>query len=73
MIERLEAFLRTDPQDVGCGEAMEILHVYAELITADPAAAERSYPGVAAHLKACDPCATDLAGLLELLRSADTP
>ena len=73
MNERLEAFLRTDPQDVGCGEAMEILHVYAELVAADPAAAELSHPGVAAHLRACGPCATDVAGLLELLRSADTP
>jgi hypothetical protein len=70
--ERLNAFLRTDPRDVGCGEAMEILHVYAELVAADPAAAERAYPGVAVHLRACGPCATDLAGLLELLRSTDT-
>jgi hypothetical protein len=73
MNERLEAFLRTDPRDVGCGEAMEILHVYAELVADDPGAAEQGYPGVAAHLRACGPCATDLAGLLELLRSGDTP
>ena len=25
----LDRFLRTDPRDVGCAEAMEILHVYA--------------------------------------------
>lgn len=73
MNDRLAAFLRTDPRDVGCGEAMEILHVYAELLQADPGAVERGHPGVAAHLRACGPCETDLAGLLELLRSADTP
>jgi hypothetical protein len=50
---------------------MEILHVYAELVADDPAAAEELYPGVAAHVRACGPCATDLAGLLELLRTAD--
>ena len=71
MNERLEAFLRTDPRDVGCDQAMEILHVYAELVADDPAAAEELYPGVAAHIRACGPCATDLAGLLELLRTAD--
>jgi hypothetical protein len=73
MNERLEAFLRTDPRDVGCGGAMEILHVYAELAAADPGAADQRYAGVAAHLRACGPCATDLAGLLEALRNADTP
>jgi hypothetical protein len=71
MNERLEAFLNTDPRDVGCGRAMEILHVYAELVGDDPVAAEEHYPGVAAHLRACGPCATDLTGLLESLRSAD--
>jgi hypothetical protein len=73
MNERLQAFLRTNPQDVGCGEAMEILHMYAELIAHNPGIAEQRYPEVAAHLRACGPCATDLAGLLELLRTADTP
>lgn len=73
MNERLEAFLRTDPRDVGCDDAMEILHAYAEAVAADPGAAEQRYAGVAAHLRACGPCATDLAGLLELLRIADTP
>jgi hypothetical protein len=67
MTELLEAFLRTDPRDVGCGPAMQILHVYAELVAADPATAEERHPGVAAHIRACGPCATDLAGLLELM------
>ncbi len=60
----LDEFLRTDPLDVGCAEAMEVLHVYAELVVADPEAARRRYPGVAAHLRACRPCAEDLTGLL---------
>lgn len=61
--ETLERFLRTDPQDVGCAEAMTVLHVYVDLVAADRDAATR-YPGVAAHLKACGPCGEDFAGLL---------
>ena len=30
----LDRFLRTDPRDVGCGEAMEVLHVYVDLVAA---------------------------------------
>lgn len=60
----LERFLATDPYDTGCDEAIEILHVYAELVATDPAEAERLHPGVAAHLHACGPCAEDLTGLL---------
>jgi hypothetical protein len=60
----LNRFLQTDPRDAGCGVAMELLHVYAELAAADPAAAERRYPEVAAHLRACGPCEQDLDGLL---------
>ena len=61
--ERLERFLRTDPRDVGCDEAMAVLHIYADLIAAGEDAAGR-YPGVAAHLTACGPCGEDFAGLL---------
>jgi hypothetical protein len=61
--EKLERFLRTDPRDVGCDEAMAILHVYVDLVAAGGDAAER-YPGVAAHLLACGPCGEDFAGLL---------
>jgi hypothetical protein len=60
----LDAFLRTDPRDVGCGEAMELLHAYADLHVTDPAAAAERYPGVRAHLRACGPCTTDFEGLL---------
>jgi hypothetical protein len=61
--ERLDRFLRTDPRDVGCDEAMAVLHIYVDLIVAGEDAAGR-YPGVAAHLAACGPCADDLTGLL---------
>jgi hypothetical protein len=59
----LDRFLRTDPRDVGCAEAMELLHIYVDLV-ADDAAAEQRYPGVAAHLRACGPCSEDFEGLL---------
>jgi hypothetical protein len=63
----LEHFLQTDPGDVGCDETMQVMHVYAEMVLAgeDP---ERRYPGVTAHLRACDPCEQDLEGLLAALR-----
>ncbi len=62
-LDRLERFLRTDPRDVGCDEAMAVLHVYVDLVAADEDAAGR-YPGVAAHLAACGPCDEDFNGLL---------
>ena len=59
----LDRFLRTDPRDVGCDQAMEMLHIYAELAAAcEPA--EQRYPGIAAHLQACGPCGEDFEGLL---------
>jgi hypothetical protein len=64
----LDRFLQTDPRDVGCGEAMELLHVYAELTAADARAARR-YPDIAAHLAACGPCGEDFDGLLAAMRS----
>lgn len=66
----LDGFLRTDPLDVGCEEATEVLHVYAELVHDDPADARRRYPGVAAHLRACGPGAEDLTGLLAAINDA---
>jgi hypothetical protein len=63
----LDRFLRTDPRDVGCAEAMELLHVYVESIAEDAAAALR-YPGIAAHLQACGPCTEDFDGLLATVR-----
>jgi hypothetical protein len=64
----LDEFLRTDPRDVGCEQATALLHVYAEPAAADPAAAARRQPGLAAHLRVCGPCATDLEGLLQAMR-----
>ncbi|WP_327288587.1 hypothetical protein [Streptomyces sp. NBC_01198] len=60
---RIERFLRTDPRDVGCEQAMEMLHIYVDLAAAGGGAQAR-YPGVAAHLRACGPCAEDFDGLL---------
>jgi len=65
----LDRFLQTDPRDAGCGQAMELLHVYAEVAAADPLGAAERYPEVAAHLSACGPCAEDLAGLLAAIRA----
>ncbi|MEU9890529.1 hypothetical protein [Sphaerisporangium sp. NPDC051011] len=59
----LERFLHTDPRDVGCDQAMALLHVYVELVVQD-AGAEQRYPGIAAHLRACGPCSEDFEGLL---------
>ena len=66
--ETLERFLQTDPRDVGCSEAIAVLHVYVDLIAAGRTAADR-YPGVAAHLAACGPCGDDFAGLLAAVTS----
>jgi hypothetical protein len=67
-LDRLQRFLRTDPRDVGCSEAIAMLHVYVDLVVAGQNAADR-YPGVAAHLAACGPCGDDFAGLLAAVTS----
>ncbi|HEX3962796.1 MAG TPA: hypothetical protein VHZ03_40215 [Trebonia sp.] len=61
--QALERFLSTDPRDVGCAEAMAVLHIYADRMALGEDAAAR-YPGVAVHLAACGPCGEDFAGLL---------
>ena len=66
--ERVERFLRTDPRDVGCDEAMAVLHIYADLAATGENPVER-YPGVAAHLAACGLCAEDFTGLLAAVAS----
>lgn len=68
--QALDRFLRTDPRDVGCAEAMDMLHVYAELVAAG-VDAEQRYPGIAAHLQACGPCGEDYQGLLAAVRYTD--
>lgn len=60
---RIERFLHTDPGDVGCEQAMEMLHVYVDQAAAGHDVQAR-YPGMAAHLRACGPCAQDFEGLL---------
>jgi hypothetical protein len=68
----LERFLTTDPRDVGCEEAMQLLHVYVELMATDRDAAAR-YPGVGVHLAACGPCDEDFHGLLAAVRDSQAP
>jgi hypothetical protein len=62
-MQRLERFLRTNPDDAGCDETRRRLHVYAETILAG-GTPEISYSGIAAHLRNCPPCADELEGLL---------
>ena len=66
----LDQFLTTDPADVGCDEALAVMHVYVELLAAGEDA-EARHPGVAAHLRACGPCGDDYDGLLRTIRDAD--
>jgi len=65
---KLESFLQTDPRDVGCEQALAVLHIYVELVLAgeDP---ELRLPGVTAHLSACGPCNEDFEGLLAAVRA----
>jgi hypothetical protein len=56
---------------VGCDKAMDLLHVYVELVTRHPDAARERYPGIAVHLRACGPCNEDFEGLLAAV--SDTP
>jgi hypothetical protein len=63
--QALDQFLQTDPRDVGCERAMELLDIYVDAVIAEGAdATEYRYPGIAAHLRACGPCGEDFAGLL---------
>jgi hypothetical protein len=62
----IDWFLNVDPRDVGCEEAMRVLHVYVEIVAGgeDP---DFLYPGVTAHLRACGPCGNDFEGLLSAI------
>jgi hypothetical protein len=59
----LDSFLGPDPIDDGCGETLQTLDVYVDLLLAggDPSG---RFPGVAAHLRDCRPCHDDFRGLL---------
>jgi hypothetical protein len=65
----LDRFLQTDPRDVGCAEAMEMMHVYVDLL-ASGAPVDQRYPSIAAHLRACGPCGGDFEALLAAVRDA---
>jgi hypothetical protein len=62
----LDRFLRTHPREVGCDEALRILHVYVELVLEDGTGREAAgrYPAITAHFRACGPCRDDFEGLL---------
>ena len=66
----LEAFLTTDPRDAGCAETWRLIDVYVDIAArgGDP---EATYPGIAAHLRACPPCADDHEGLVNALMTAE--
>lgn len=68
--EWVESFLTADPRDVGCDEAVAVMHEYTDLLAAgiDP---DERYPGVTAHLKACESCAEDVRGLLGAVLDGD--
>jgi hypothetical protein len=68
---QLERFLHDDPADVGCDEALRLLHVYVDLVEVDRAAAQGRYPGIVAHLAACGPCGDDFKGLLAAVSGQD--
>lgn len=63
---RLDALLRTDPDDPGCGICRIDLDAYAEGEVDDATPAAR-YPHVAAHLRSCPECRDDLEGLIAAL------
>jgi hypothetical protein len=50
----LDRFLQTDQRDVGCGEAMRLLHADADLV-AHGDDATQGFPGNTAQLRACGP------------------
>jgi hypothetical protein len=69
--DELDQFLQTDPRDVGCEQALRILHVYVEAVLDDESGAEvaRRYPGLTAHLLSCGPCAEDSEALVQAVRA----
>ena len=68
--DRFADFLATDPRDIGCDEAVEIVHVYVDLL-AQGIHAEDRFPGMAAHIASCGPCAEDVEGLLSAVVEMD--
>ena len=62
----LDRFLRTNPHDVGCDDALAVLHICVDLLLDDAAGQDAAsrYRGVAAHLLAGGPGAGDDEGVL---------
>lgn len=63
-------FLAADTRDIGCDETRAVLHVYVDTVMA-AVDAPAHYPGVSAHLAACDSCAEDMRGLLAAVHDDD--
>lgn len=68
--QKFDRFLATDPRDIGCDEAMETMHVYVDLLTQGINVTER-FPGMAAHLASCRPCAEDVDGIVAAVQDAN--
>lgn len=66
--DRLRDFLNPSAQTADCAQTMALLSVYVEAVVSG-ADVERLHPGVAAHLRTCDPCIEDFDGLLALVRA----
>jgi hypothetical protein len=62
-LTKITDLLRTDPRDVGCARAMEVLHLYADLMLSAAESLD-GFAGVIAHLQACGSCSEDFDGLL---------
>jgi hypothetical protein len=62
------------PRDVGCEQALRILHIYMEVVFDDTSGTEagRRYTGVAAHMLSCRPSAEDYEGLLRAARAGQS-
>ena len=59
-MDALNTFLTVDPRDAGCEPTLQRLHVFVE----DVLAGRALDPAIAAHLRACPPCAEDCEALL---------
>jgi hypothetical protein len=64
----LSELLLADVRDPGCQAGLEVIDQYVELelLGKDPA---ESFPGLAAHLRACPACRLDHDGILEAARA----
>jgi len=68
----IEDVLRADPADIGCDAGMLVLDEYVER-ELEHGDAGKSFPGLAAHLRACPACRLDHDGLLNAVRAERAP